>query len=343
MECVGYYISGQRAGTKCVARAKINHRCQTHYNSLLKKGGPRWAADKEIRACIQKVHTQYNGLYDATIYQNARHMISEYVNALPDTETNMVVDITDVLNVFKQRMQEAHDIEMARRDAEANARMARRDADLDAVRRFLQAQEQNRQNVQPQVPGDLGQFANDNQNIHTTRVVNQTVQMVERILNIKIPEGYAWNQITMSKTCGEIILECKLPVNAASLMLGMYVRNDTIYEMGAGIYGRTLDGVWQYICNSSFKEDLCKILRQELVDNIGMCMQGNLTRLCNILAGYMEGFAGVTLSPVEKLGNEIPKLMEIEDVKERLERGIKILLESGLPEENWAAWLDALA
>ena len=103
-----------------------------------------------------------------------------------------------------------------------------------------------------------------------------------------------------------------------------------------------MDGVWQYIKNSEHKADLCKILKAELKDNIGMCLQGNLTRICNVLAGYLEGI-GSHETPADRLGRELPKLMEIEDDAKRVEAAKKVLMDVGLPETEWGAWLEAVA
>jgi len=117
--------------------------------------------------------------------------------------------------------------------------------------------------------------------------------------------------------------------------------NENIYDMGVGIFGKVLDGVWQYIRNSEYKEDLCKILAQELKDNEGMCLQGNLTRICNVLAGYMEG-VGVQESHAERLGRELPKLMEIEDAAERMNTARGVMRDIGVPENEWGQWLEPL-
>ena len=67
-----------------------------------------------------------------------------------------------------------------------------------------------------------------------------------------------------------------------------YCNDHDIYDLGKGIYANVLNGVWQYIKSSEHSEDLKRILKSELEDNLGMCAQGNLSRLCNILSGYME-------------------------------------------------------
>ena len=181
----------------------------------------------------------------------------------------------------------------------------------------------------------LQALAEDNQNVHTTIVVNQTKEIVKRILAISIPHPYKWNIRIISKTPGEIITNCRLSINAGRIMMDKYTLSDDIYEMGEGIYGKVLDGVWQYIKASEHKEDLCKILAQELRDNVAQCLQGNLSRLCNVLAGYMEG-VGSQESMAEILGRRFAL------ISTRVE-GILILDELGVMDEIIREeWLSAL-
>lgn len=188
----------------------------------------------------------------------------------------------------------------------------------------------------------LAQFAADNQNVHRADSVKMVTETVERVLKIAVPKDYKWSTKHVSKTVGEIITECHLQPNTCVQFMNRYLAHENIYNLGMGIYGRVMDGVWQFIKNSEHKEDLCKILKSELKDNIGMCLQGNLTRICNVLAGYLEGI-GSQETPVERLGREMPKLMEIEDDEKRVEAAKKVLSDVGLPEAEWGAWLEAVA
>jgi hypothetical protein len=54
------------------------------------------------------------------------------------------------------------------------------------------------------------------------------------------------------------------------------------------VWNGTVTKSVSYSKHSPNNEDLKKILASELEDNIGMCQQGNLTRLCNILSGYLD-------------------------------------------------------
>jgi hypothetical protein len=197
------------------------------------------------------------------------------------------------------------------------------------------------QNVRQIDARPLAAFANDAQNIHTTAAVTQTINAVNLIKNIPVPEEYRWNMNKVSKTMSEIISECDLTPASAWQMVAKYCSDERVYEMESGIYGKVLDGVWQHIKNSPDKEDLKKILKSELIDNIGMCAQGNLSRLTNILAGYLDGIAPQQ-SMSERIGNRLSTLTNIEDVQERLNEAVKIFKEVGLPENEWYHWAEPL-
>jgi hypothetical protein len=186
--------------------------------------------------------------------------------------------------------------------------------------------------------GELARFAADGQNVHTKAMVDQTKKIITLVRKIPVPEEYRWNKATVSPTIGEIIAACKLTAHAAAQMFNKYVSYESIYDLEEGIYGKVLDSVWQYVKNSPDKEDLCKILKQEMQDNVGMCAQGNLTRICNILAGYLEGVSQ-SESLAERLGRIMPKFMEVEDQMKRVADAIAALKENGAPREEWDAWL----
>ena len=187
----------------------------------------------------------------------------------------------------------------------------------------------------------LGQLAQDNQNVHTSIVVEQTKKNVAEILKIPVPEIFKWQKNRLSMTYKQIILFCHLSPKSAWQFSSMYCSDATIYDLEPGIFGKVVDGVWQFIRSSPDKADLKKILAAELRDNIGMCAQGNLSRMCNVLQGYLEGI-GQKESISEILGREFPKLMEIESELERLNKGKLILFNNNVPEDQWETWLEPL-
>jgi hypothetical protein len=192
--------------------------------------------------------------------------------------------------------------------------------------------------LEPPVPVE---FHEDNQNIHLTVTVNEVVKKtIQKVITILVPAEFCWNMETISKTPGEIIAECKLSIHAGKLLVEKYTSDETIYDMVSGIYGKTLDSVWQYIKNSSDKEILIKTLKTELEDNVGMCAQGNLTRLCNVLQGYLDDMPPPPIAEI--LGDLLPPLMTITDLTVRMERANEIFRTYNVPEDQWDVWRDPL-
>jgi hypothetical protein len=185
----------------------------------------------------------------------------------------------------------------------------------------------------------LQALANDRQNVHTSVVVQKVKETVQKVLQIPVPPEY---QTDTLKTAGEIVLECGLTKQAAWQMMAKYCADEDIYELGYGIYARVLNSVWQYIKSSPDSTDLKKILKAEMQDNIGMCAQGNLSRLCNILSGYMEGLIVDTKSKNEIIGERLSALMEIQNADERESAGRRVLEELNVPAEERDTWMQSL-
>lgn len=151
----------------------------------------------------------------------------------------------------------------------------------------------------------LADLASDNQNIHTTEVMNKFKNMVELIRKIEVPEEYRWNMTKVSKTMAEIISECELTPKAALQFSSKYCAADTIYDMEEGIFGKLMDSVWQHVKNLEDPASLKQIVKEELEMNIGTCAQGNLTRVANILVGILDGLDSQEESRLDKIANAI--------------------------------------
>ena len=170
-------------------------------------------------------------------------------------------------------------------------------------------------------------------------VVQKVKETVRKVLQIPVPPEY---QTDTLKTAGEIVLECGLTKQSAWQMMAKYCGDENIYELGRGIYARVLNSVWQYIKASPDAADLKKILKAEMQDNIGMCAQGNLSRLCNILSGYMEGLIVDTKSKNEIIGERFARLLDLENIVHREAEGRRILQELNVPAEEHDIWMQPL-
>lgn len=356
-------------GTQCSKRRKIvgdGLRCGVHHNALLNYG-PHTTARRELGYIHKKEIAEFNKNYNDIVRQEVERGTNR--NAMWILNENHKADMGVIVSRHIRIMAElvGRQLEEVRitgidPDIQARERDRARRNDLlnrQRIRRnqlMLQQQQRlimlHRQVMPPLVPADdmphlvpaedvrpLERFAADPQNVHTTDTVRQTKEIVERVRTIPVPEDYKWNTRVVSKTIGEIIAECQLTSHAAAQMFNQYVSNVAVYDIEEGIYGKVLDSVWQYIKTSPDKEDLCKILKNEMTDNIGMCAQGNLSRICNILAGYLDG-VGEQECLSERLGRLLSSVMSIESIIERVEKACNILKENNVPMDEWEVWMD---
>jgi len=198
-------------------------------------------------------------------------------------------------------------------------------------------------NVEAEAPEDIAAvaFHLDNQNVHRAETVSFVKDSVSKIMTIKIDDpDFVWNAVRVSKTPAEIIIQCSLTPAAAVLLIQKYAAIDTIYDMVSGIYGKVLDGVLQFIKTSEDSVNLYKILKIELEDNVEMCAQGNLSRLCNVLGGYLEGISATSVAEI--LGDLLPPLASIASLDSRYIAAVEILRTYNVPEDKWNDWLDPL-
>lgn len=362
MPCIAIKANGEICNKRC---QENETRCRTHIRSLTQTG-PNETARRELtyrqkaeyrrvrEDGEQNVLNENDAIRRQRLINDLRHQLDvlkiEHRRAMelligeqedrvretgedPDANARRVREEAANARREQQRQQWAAGLEL-RRIAMLEEEQRQQQEILNAIN----ANRQQQNNVAQLQNRELANFVRDPQNVHTTTAVNQTKEMVNRILKIPVPQEYRWNMIVCSKTPGEIITTCKLTPKATWQMSAKYCQDEDIYNMGKGIYGKVLDGVWQYTLSSPNKDAICQSLKQEMEDNIGMCAQGNLSRLCNILAGFMEGI-GSQESYSEVLQRKIPKLMEIEDLEERIKQAYTIFVESGVPEGDWDKWL----
>jgi hypothetical protein len=191
----------------------------------------------------------------------------------------------------------------------------------------------------------LGRLSNDAQNVHTTIIVNYTTESVNAILNIERPDEYKKMHPIKDIFC-EIILECPFTINSLLQFTNRYlsvIYDDDIYGLGPEIYQRVTDAIWYYIKQSPHKEDLCKRFAEELRDSVGMCAQGNLSRLCNVLGGYLDTIKEQK-SINEIIGDKLSAISKNTTLSEfrRLQMAKQAFEEVRLPKEQWRVWLEPL-
>ncbi len=173
-------------------------------------------------------------------------------------------------------------------------------------------------------------FIHDNQNVHRARTVSHVTRIFNKLMEIVVPRDQT--------TLGSIIVKCKLPPRAIIHLTQHYCEPVTIYEIPRA-YPRALDAVWAFIEAHPEKEELYVRVRDEMTDNIGMCAQGNLSRVCNIVSGYIEGIQPA-VAQGEILQNKMAAIAG-DSEGDKVGRAKKVLQELYIPEDQWAPWIEA--
>jgi hypothetical protein len=184
----------------------------------------------------------------------------------------------------------------------------------------------------PAAVGVVAAFMADGQNVHRSQTVKHVTDLFAKLMEIPIPAE--------QNTLGEVITKCQLPPQAIVQLTRHYCEPVSIYEIPKA-YPKALDAVWAYIRNHIEKKELYLRVKDELTDNIGMCAQGNLSRICNIVSGYLDG-----IQPIVSVGEQLQRLISAiarDSEDDKIRRAQAALRELAVPEAEWAPWIEALA
>lgn len=177
----------------------------------------------------------------------------------------------------------------------------------------------------------VNDFIADNQNVHRKDTVSYIEKAFTLLKKVTIPED--------QKTLGEILVCCTMKPEAQVQMVKFYHAGESIYEH-KNAYQRALDAVWAIIRKHENKKELYVRVADEMNDNIGMCAQGNLSRICNVLCGYLEEFKPPV--PQGTLVQNAIAAIAMDSEGDKIGRAKAALRELVVPESEWSVWLDAL-
>lgn len=178
----------------------------------------------------------------------------------------------------------------------------------------------------------------DNQNVHRAVVTEQTNRGMEILLAQEVkseqntlPEIWdAWDGYWVN------------PVPRS-------IRDDMIYwydqpscrNLEDWLYRKALDGLWAMIREHKDKTELMIRLADEVDDSLGMCCEGHLCRLVNVMVGFDERFE----TPITKKELLQQKMAEIAaqdiSVEQKALDAWKWMEENGIAVEERSAWIDA--
>jgi hypothetical protein len=105
-----------------------------------------------------------------------------------------------------------------------------------------------------------------------------------------------------------------------------------------------LDRVWAYIRMHTERSELVRRLAQEVTEGIGMCVNGKMTHLVNVLYAYDDQITAVMQNekpPREAFQAKFATLLNL-PLAEREAAATAIFNEYQIPEEERGEWLNPL-
>lgn len=241
-------------------------------------------------------------------------------------------------------------IEAARQDLHARIEAARanpgyygdaRDAQQDRARAFIaEVGHGVRVPPAPPVPA-LQRLAQDNQNVHTAAVAKQTTEGEAKLLAIK----------TDGKGVGLKVLRT-FAARGGTLHQVLHVMNDVDHwyrqvncrSQGDRLYSRVLEGLWTLISEQSAErqKELYQRLWEEMNESVGMCCDGHISRLVNVMVGFDDAFKA-PISQGEILQAKMAEIAGMSvDTLMKLTYARQFMDIMGLPDAEQLPWLEAL-
>jgi hypothetical protein len=192
----------------------------------------------------------------------------------------------------------------------------------------------------PPVPA-LQRLAQDNQNVHTAAVAKQTTEGEAKLLAVK----------TDGKGVGLKVLRT-FAARGGTLHQVLHVMNDVDHwyrqvncrSQGDRLYSRGLAGLWTLISEQSAErqKELHQRLWEEMNESVGMCCDGHISRLVNVMVGFDDAFKA-PMSQGEILQAKMAEIAGMSvDTLMKLTYARQFMDIMGLPDAEQLPWLEAL-
>lgn len=199
----------------------------------------------------------------------------------------------------------------------------------------------------PQPQGQMARLAADTQNVHREVVVKQSNSNVELLLAEPVPA----TQETLTMLTTWWLVRGPKPDFATYWKVMEDVHHwygkRTCKATGDFLYRRVLDGLTAKILlatdgNDELFAELTKRLWEECEEAVGMCCEGHISRLANVLVGFDETFRPPV--PVgEILQTKMAAIAELKlSHKLKLQKAVAVMDELNIPVAERAPWLEAL-
>jgi hypothetical protein len=195
----------------------------------------------------------------------------------------------------------------------------------------------------PPVP-ELARIANDAQSVHTAPVSQQTNAGTEKLLAAVVPNNQqteksvvrGWLGVSGNTVGWNEMLRVANDVNK-------WFNTPTCRAQNDNLYRKLLRGLVATINRSDdeMRPELYKRLWEECREATGMCCEGHISRLCNVLVGFDEAFQP-QVSLGELMQQKMAAIASLDASEEEKRRQATAWFdEMAVPAAERVAWLDA--
>lgn len=188
---------------------------------------------------------------------------------------------------------------------------------------------------------NLGKIATDSQSVHSVSATKSTNDGIFILEKQEVPSG----QKTVDEI-REIWLKKFNPEQVERLIRDMKDWGSRVQVMDKkkNLYKSVLRGLWAKIKSfddAELKAELIKRLFEECTEALGMCADGHVGRLVNVLIGFDEQFKS-NISPKEYFQNNMALIAKSEvPLAFKIDQAKKLMEELDIPQEEREAWLEA--
>ena len=187
---------------------------------------------------------------------------------------------------------------------------------------------------------NLGKLATDRQSVHAVSVTKNTNDGIFILEKQTVPVG--------QKTLAEIEKEWLKVYHDTKVKKVIADMKDwgsrkQVMDKTSNTYKSVLRGLWAKIktFDSELKGELTKRLWEECTEALGMCADGHVGRLINVLIGFDEQFKN-SVSPKEYFQNNIALIAKSQvPMAFKLEQAKRLMDDIEMPENERQIWLDA--
>ena len=201
--------------------------------------------------------------------------------------------------------------------------------------------------AQPVAPApvrrDLQILARDAQNVHTQAVSNQTNEAMNKLMSVDVPRE---QQTEKSMTRAWLMI---LTVSWNDMLrtlddVNKWFNTKTCRSVDDNLYRKLLRGVVATInrTDDEMRPELYKRLWEECYESVGMCCEGHITRLCNVMVGFDSAYPAPAVPLGELIQQKMAAIAGFDvSTEEKQRQANQWFDENNVPAGQRTAWLEA--